>query len=132
MGASIPGTVRAAFGLGLAQGAFAATFRGPRERFWQRMTMTGADARRVCAPCPEGAAAGEQVRGRDVAMGLASAAGLYGTFWAGDRFARRFVPSGERDIADIYALREAATARGDRAAAARRSSVPPRSSSGAA
>ena len=30
-------------GLLLAQGWFAATFRGPRDRFWHRMTMTGLD-----------------------------------------------------------------------------------------
>ena len=28
-------------GLIAAQAAFAATFRGPRDRFWQRMTLTG-------------------------------------------------------------------------------------------
>jgi hypothetical protein len=39
-------------------------------------------------------------------LGLVSAAALHATFQAGDRFARRYVPSGERDIADIYALRE--------------------------
>jgi membrane protease YdiL (CAAX protease family) len=39
-------------------------------------------------------------------MGLASAAALYATFQVGDRFARRFVPTGERDIEEIYALRE--------------------------
>jgi membrane protease YdiL (CAAX protease family) len=103
--AVIPGTVRAAVGLGLAQAAFAATFRGPRERFWQRMTMTGlmlggyallarSEPRQV------------KVGGREVAMGLTSAAALYATFQVGDRFARRFVPSGERDIEEIYALRE--------------------------
>jgi hypothetical protein len=101
----ISGTVRATFGLGLAQAAFAVTFRGPRERFWQRMTVTGLmlggyalmarkEPRQV------------KVGGRDVAMGLASAAGLYAMFRAGDRFARRFVPSGEHDIEEIYALRE--------------------------
>jgi hypothetical protein len=30
-----------AVGLVAAQAAFAATFRGPRGRFWQRMTLTG-------------------------------------------------------------------------------------------
>jgi membrane protease YdiL (CAAX protease family) len=39
-------------------------------------------------------------------MGLASAATLYATFQVGDRFARRFVPGGERQIREIYALRE--------------------------
>ena len=42
---------------------------------------------------------------REVALGLASAGRLYGTFGLGDRFARRFVPGGEREIRDIYALR---------------------------
>ena len=46
-----------------------------------------------------------RIRPRDVVLGLASAASLYLTFQIGDRFARRYVPSGERDIADIYTLR---------------------------
>ena len=37
--------------------------------------------------------------------GAGPAGSLYATFAVGDRFARRFVPSGERDIAEIYALR---------------------------
>jgi len=91
-------------GLAAAQVAFALTFRGPRERFWRRMTLTGLslgslalatspDARRV------------RIGAREVALGLASAATLYGTFQIGDRFARRFVPGGEAQIRDIYALR---------------------------
>jgi hypothetical protein len=43
---------------------------------------------------------------RDIAMGLGSAAVLYGTFKLGDRFARRFVPGGDRQIRQIYGLRE--------------------------
>ena len=42
---------------------------------------------------------------RHVVLGLASAAVLYLIFRAGDRFARRFVPGGGTQIADIYALR---------------------------
>jgi membrane protease YdiL (CAAX protease family) len=42
---------------------------------------------------------------REVALGLTSAAVLYGTFQLGDRFARRYVPGGDRQIAEIYALR---------------------------
>ncbi len=45
---------------------------------------------------------------REVALGLASAAALYGTFKLGDRFARRFVPGGDEQIRDIYSLRELA------------------------
>jgi len=105
VGASIPGTVRAAFGLGLAQAAFAATFRGPRERFWQRMTLTGLTLGGY-ALLARKEPREVKVGGREVAMGLASAAALYATFQIGDRFARRFVPTGERDIEEIYALRE--------------------------
>ena len=101
----LSGTVRATFGLGMAQAAFAATFRGPRERFWARMTVTGVVlVGYALAMSPEARRA--RIRRRDVALGLGSAAALYGTFWIGDRFARRFVPTGESDIADIYALRE--------------------------
>jgi uncharacterized protein len=94
-----------AIGLVAAQTAFALTFRGPRPRFWQRMTLTGLGlgsyalamsrpARRV------------NVGTAEVAMGLASAVALYITFQVGDPLARRFVPGGERQIRDIYALRE--------------------------
>ena len=45
---------------------------------------------------------------REVGLGMASAAVLYGTFKIGDRFAREFVPGGEGQIQDIYSLRELA------------------------
>jgi membrane protease YdiL (CAAX protease family) len=99
-----PGRLALGVGLAAAQAAFALTFRGPRPRFWQRMTLTGLglgsyalalspDARRV------------RIGPREVALGLASASVLYLTFQAGDRFARRVVPGGEAQIRDIYALR---------------------------
>jgi len=97
---------RALLGVGLAaaQVAFALTFRGPRPRFWQRMTLTGMSLGSFAlAVSPE--SRDLRIRGRDVALGLASAATLYATFQVGDRFARRFVPGGERQIRDIYALR---------------------------
>ena len=96
--------MRLTLGLVAAQAAFVATFRGPRERFWQRMTLTGLTLGGY-ALLANPALRRTRVRRRDVALGLGSAALLYATFQAGDRFARRFVPSGERDIADIYALR---------------------------
>ena len=43
---------------------------------------------------------------REVAFGFGSAAVLYGTFKLGDRFARRYVPGGDRQIRQIYGLRE--------------------------
>jgi uncharacterized protein len=90
--------------LAAAYVAFALTFRGPRDRFWDRMTATGvglgtlalvadADLRRT------------RIRGRDAALGLGAAAGLYAIFRVGDRAARRTVPSGGADIDAVYGLR---------------------------
>lgn len=45
------------------------------------------------------------IRWWHVPLGLLSAAVLYVTFQLGDRFARRFVPAGDREIREIYALR---------------------------
>jgi uncharacterized protein len=96
----------AAGGLAAAYAAFAMAFRGPRDRFWSRMTATGlvlgslalfADARlRHLRPRP-----------RDVGLGLASAAGLYVIFLIGDRTARRVMPRGGEEIDAVYALRSA-------------------------
>ena len=69
------------------------------------MTVTGVTLGSYALAASRDARAA-RVRFRDMPLGLASAAGLYVTFWLGDRFARRFVPSGQRDIAEIYALRE--------------------------
>jgi membrane protease YdiL (CAAX protease family) len=91
-------------GLVAAQAAFAATFRGPRERFWQRMTMTGLGLGALSLLTSR-AARGTRIGSRDVALGLGSAAALYGTFQVGDRFARRYVPGGDAEIRDIYTLR---------------------------
>lgn len=93
-----------AIGLAIAFGLFGRTFRGPRPRFWERMTLTGfvlgnmalaneTDLRRI------------RFRERDIALGLLSAAGLYAIFQAGDRMARTIMPKGSQEIDDIYALR---------------------------
>jgi membrane protease YdiL (CAAX protease family) len=93
-----------AIGLAMAFGMFALTFRGPRAKFWERMTLTGFvlgamalanddDLRRL------------RFRERDVALGLLSAAGLYAIFRVGDRTARAVMPKGSKEIGDIYALR---------------------------
>ena len=93
-----------ALGIGAAFAAFGLTFRGPRERFWDRMTVTGLvlgglalatnrDARRV------------RIGAGEVALGLATAAGLYGIFRVGDAVAREVMPRGGKEIDDIYALR---------------------------
>ena len=97
-----PGALEA--GLLAAQTAFAATFRGPRDQFWQRMTLTGLSLGSL-AVATSRQAREVRIRPRDVPLGLASAGVLYVTFAVGDRFARRFVPSGDREIREIYTLR---------------------------
>jgi membrane protease YdiL (CAAX protease family) len=99
----------AAFAIGLAAAvpAFAATFRGPRSRFWPRMTATGLLLGGLAL------AANPKLRKtrigpREIALGAASAAALYATFKIGDRFARRYVPGGDAQIRDIYTLRDLA------------------------
>jgi membrane protease YdiL (CAAX protease family) len=98
----VPGALE--FGLVVAQGWFAATFRGPRDRFWHRMTMTGLTLGGL-ALLTSRPARRTRIGRAEVAMGLASAAALYATFRVGDRFARRFVPGGDAEIRDIYTLR---------------------------
>jgi uncharacterized protein len=99
-----PGPLPLVVGLIVAQAAFASTFRGPRNRFWQRMTMTGATLGSF-ALLTSPAARRTRIGLRDAIAGLASAAVLYATFRAGDAFARRFVPTGDAEIRDIYSLR---------------------------
>jgi hypothetical protein len=91
-------------GLIAAQATFAATFRGPRDRFWQRMTLTGL-ALGSLAVLTSRPARRARIGASDVALGLGSAAALYATFKVGDAFARRFVSGGEAQIQDIYTLR---------------------------
>ena len=99
-----PGLGVLAVGFGAAVVAFSATFRGPRERFWQRMTLTGLTLGGFSLlASPPSRRAG--IRWWHVPLGLASAGVLYLTFGIGDRFARRFVPGGDRQIREIYALR---------------------------
>ena len=84
--------------------AFALTFRGSSQRFWQRMTTTGiALGGLVLASEPE--LRRTRIRGRDVALGVGAAVGLYGIFQAEDRLARRAMPKGAEEIGSIYSLR---------------------------
>ena len=99
------GDVGAAIGLVAAVPAFAATFRGPRDRFWSRMTATGLGLGTL-AVTANPSLLRTRIGRRDIAVGLGSAAVLYGAFKLGDRFARRYVPGGDRQIRQIYGLRE--------------------------
>jgi membrane protease YdiL (CAAX protease family) len=99
-----PGGVALVVGLAAAQAAFAATFRGPRGRFWQRMTLTGLGLGSL-ALLVSGPARRVRFGLAEAVVGFASAAVLYVTFRFGDRFARGSVPGGDADIRDIYALR---------------------------
>ena len=101
-GAVLPGAL--AVGLLAAQAAFAATFRGPRERFWHRMTLTGLSLGSL-ALLTSPPARRTRIGVREAALGLVSAGLLYLTFQVGDVFARRFVPGGDAQIRDIYTLR---------------------------
>ena len=95
----------AKLGLLIAYPAFALTFRGPRARFWDRMTATGAILGAL-AIAGDPSLQRPRVRPKDVALGLGIAAGLYAIFQVGDRAARRVLPAGDENIGDIYALRE--------------------------
>jgi membrane protease YdiL (CAAX protease family) len=98
----VPGAL--AVGLIAAQAAFAATFRGPRDRFWHRMTLTGLSLGSL-ALLTSRPARRTRIGSTEVVLGLASAATLYATFRVGDAFARHFVPGGDEQIRDIYTLR---------------------------
>jgi membrane protease YdiL (CAAX protease family) len=102
--ADAPGGVALAIGLAAAAVAFTATFRGPRERFWSRMTWTGLGLGGL-ALLTSSRSRGARLRAWHLPVGLLSAATLYVTFQVGDRFARRFVPGGDAQIREIYALR---------------------------
>jgi CAAX protease family protein len=91
-------------GLVLAYAHFARTFRGPRERFWVRMTTTGFTLGALALA--SGEAERVRFRWRHVPLGFAIASGLYMIFQIGDRQARRIMPRGEDQIDEIYALRE--------------------------
>jgi membrane protease YdiL (CAAX protease family) len=87
-----------------AYAAFALTFRGPRDRFWQRMTRTGL-VLGTLALATEKDLRRTRVHLSDVGLGLASAGALYSIFGAGDRMARALVPGGGEQIEEMYALR---------------------------
>ena len=94
----------AKLGLLIAYPAFAVTFRGPRAKFWDRMTTTGAILG-MLAIAGDRSLQRPRLRPRDVGLGIGIAAGLYAVFQVGDRIARRILPMGDENIRDIYDLR---------------------------
>jgi membrane protease YdiL (CAAX protease family) len=90
--------------LGLAWGLFALTFRGPKRRFWDRMTATGITLGSLALDAqPE--LRRTRINWRDALWGAASAGVLYLIFQLGDRVVRRVVPRGGSQIGEIYSLR---------------------------
>jgi uncharacterized protein len=99
-----PSPAATAVGVAVAYGAFVATFRGPRERFWQRMTGTGVVLGGL-ALATDASLRQSRPKVRDLATGTAIAATLYVVFQVGDRAARVIMPNGADDIGDVYELR---------------------------
>lgn len=92
------------FATALAAIFFALTFRGPRKKFWDRMTGTGlALGGLSLATQPE--LRRTKIGLKEIILGLGSAAALYGIFHIGDRVSQQIVPNGRKQIEDIYALK---------------------------
>jgi hypothetical protein len=84
--------------------SFAATFRGPKDQFWQRMTRTGLLlGGTALASDPELRAV--RPKPKDLATAAGIAAGLYAVFAVGDKAARVVMPNGADDIGEVYELR---------------------------
>lgn len=93
-----------ALGAGLAFGFFALTFRGPRKKFWDRMTGTGL-ALGTLALVTQPELRKTRIGFKEVLLGIGSAAALYGIFQIGDRASRVVVPNGGEQIEQIYSLK---------------------------
>ncbi len=72
-----------------------------KTRFWETMAV-GVGALGAFALYANPALRQTRLKPRDVAVGLGTAAGLYGVFRVGDVFARTVLPGGAADIEDIY------------------------------
>jgi len=92
------------FAAALAGILFALTFRGPRKRFWDRMTGTGISLGGLSLITqPE--LRRTRIGIKEIFLGLGSAAALYGIFHVGDRVSKLIVPNADKQIEDIYALK---------------------------
>jgi uncharacterized protein len=92
------------FAATLAAGLFMLTFRGPRKRFWDRMTGTGL-ALGSLALVSQPTLRKTRVGLKEVLLGIGSAAALYGIFQIGDRLSRKILPKGGEQIESIYKLK---------------------------
>ena len=92
------------FSIGLAAALFALTFRGPRKKFWDRMTGTGI-ALGGLALTTQPELRHTRIGLKEIILGLGSAAALYGIFHIGDKMSRKIVPNGGQQIDSIYALK---------------------------
>src|SRR5512136_1860126 len=90
-------------GVALAFGFFGLTFRGPRARFWQRMTWTGLTLGSLSL-IAEPKLRRTRFGLREFVLGLGSAGILYAIFQIGDRLARLILPKGAAEIGAIYGL----------------------------
>ncbi len=90
-------------GLAFAFVFFGFTFRGPRSRFWQRMTWTGLTLGSLSL-ITDSKLRRARFGLREAAMGLGSAGILYVIFQIGDRLARLILPQGNAEIGAIYGL----------------------------
>lgn len=92
------------FGATLAAGLFMLTFRGPRSRFWDRMTGTGL-ALGTLALTSQPRLRRTRIGWKELLMGAGFAAALYGIFQIGDRASRALLPKGGEQIDSIYKLK---------------------------
>ncbi len=90
-------------GLVVAYIFFGFTFRGPRSRFWQRMTYTGLTLGTLSLVA-EPKLRRTRFSFRDLLVGVGSAGFLYIVFQIGDRLARLILPKGGAEINAIYGL----------------------------
>jgi hypothetical protein len=96
------------FAIGMTAATALWTFAFSRKtRFWETMAA-GVGSLGAFALYANPELRRTRVKPRDVAVGLGTAAGLYGVFQVGDRLARRLLPGGAADIEDIYLRRNLA------------------------
>src|SRR4051794_31642097 len=101
---SRPSPAVTAASLAAGYASFAATFLGPKQQFWQRMTKTGL-LLGTTALVNDSGLRDERPKPKDLVTGAAIPAGLYAVFAVGDKAARVIMPSGAEDIGEVYELR---------------------------